>query len=98
VEIAPVLRRNRSRVFLASKSDSRDYDGFKRDLDRSLQVLQTNYVDLYQLDDLGPQELTNLRAIEAGAVRAAREAKDQKIIHAFGITGHSHRGTLRDVS
>ena len=92
--IAPVLGRNRSRVFLASKSDSRDYDGFKRDLDRSLQVLQTNYVDLYQLHDLGPQELTNLRAIEAGAVRAAREAKDQKVIHAFGITGHSHRGTL----
>ena len=92
--IAPVLGRNRSRVFLASKSDSRDYDGFKRDLDRSLQVLQTNYVDLYQLHDLGPQELTNLRAIEAGAVRAAREAKDQKVIHAFGITGHSHHGTL----
>ena len=35
--IAPVLERNRSRVFLASKSDARDYDGFKRDLDRSLQ-------------------------------------------------------------
>lgn len=65
--IAPVLGRNRSRVFLASKSDSRDYDGFKRDLDRSLQVLQTNYVDLYQLHDLGPQDLTNLGAIEAGA-------------------------------
>ena len=28
--------------------------------------------------------LANLRAIEAGAVRAAREAKDQKVIHAFG--------------
>ena len=53
-------------------------------LDRSLQVLQTNYVDLYQLHDLGPQELTNLRAIEAGSVRAAREAKDQKVITPSG--------------
>jgi uncharacterized protein len=92
--IAPVLAGNRSRVFLASKSDARDYDGFKRDLERSLQVLRTDHVDLYQLHDLGPQELTNLGAIEAGAVRAAREAKDERIIRAFGITGHSHRGIL----
>jgi predicted aldo/keto reductase-like oxidoreductase len=92
--IAPVLVRNRSRVFLASKSDSRDYDGFKRDLDRSLQVLQTNYIDLYQLHDLGPQELNDLDAIEAGAIRAAREAKEQKLIRGFGVTGHSHRGIL----
>jgi uncharacterized protein len=92
--IAPVLASNRSRVFLASKSDARDYDGFKRDLERSMQVLRTDHVDLYQLHDLGPQELTNLGAIEAGAVRAAREAKDEGIIRAFGITGHSHRGIL----
>jgi predicted aldo/keto reductase-like oxidoreductase len=92
--IAPVLERNRNRVFLASKSDARDYDGFKRDLDRSLQVLRTSYLDLYQIHDLGPEELTNLDAIETGAVRAAHEAKDQKLIRAFGITGHSHRGIL----
>ena len=92
--IAPVLAGNRSRVFLASKSDARDYDGFKRDLERSLQVLRTDHVDLYQLHDLGPQELANLAAIEAGAVRAAREAKAENIIRAFGVTGHSHRGIL----
>jgi uncharacterized protein len=87
--IAPVLERNRSRVFLASKSDARDYDGFKRDLERSLQVLRTSYIDLYQLHDLRQDELASLSAIESGAVRAARDAKDQKIIHAFGITGHA---------
>jgi uncharacterized protein len=92
--IAPVLERNRSRVFLASKSDARDYEGFKRDLDRSLQVLRTNYIDLYQLHDLRQHELANLSAIESGAVRAAREAKDQKIIRAFGITGHASAGLM----
>ena len=94
--IAPVLERNRSRVFLASKSDARDYDGFRRDLDQSLQVLRTSYIDLYQLHDLGAEELANLSAIEAGAVRAARAAKDQKMIRAFGVTGHSHHGILID--
>ena len=94
--IAPVLERNRSRVFLASKSDARDYDGFRRDLDQSLQVLRTSYIDLYQLHDLGAEELANLSAIEDGAVRAARAAKDQKMIRAFGVTGHSHHGILID--
>jgi len=73
--IAPVLVRNRNRVFLASKSDARDYEGFKRDLDRSLQVLRTDHIDLYNLHDMQPHESANLSAIESGAVRAAREAK-----------------------
>ena len=92
--IAPVLARNRSRVFLASKSDSRDYDGFKRDLEQSLRVLRTDYIDLYQLHDLQPSESANLGSIESGAVRAAREAKEQNLIRAFGITGHSGAGML----
>jgi aryl-alcohol dehydrogenase-like predicted oxidoreductase len=92
--IAPVLERNRNGVFLASKSDARDYDGFKRDLEQSLRVLRTNYIDLYQVHDLRQHELANLSAIESGAVRAAREAKDQKIIRAFGITGHASAGLM----
>ena len=92
--IVPVLARNRNRVFLASKSDARDYDGFKRDLNRSLQVLRTDYIDLYLLHDMRPRELGNSSAIESGAVRAAREAKDQKIIRSFGVTGHSGAGIL----
>src|ERR1700740_1778770 len=92
--IAPVLARNRNRVFLASKSDSRDYDGFKRDLEESLRVLRTDYIDLYQLHDLRLRESSNLSEIESGAVRAAREAKEQKNIRAFGITGHSGASLL----
>src|ERR1700751_643308 len=65
--LAPVLARNRNRVFLISKSDARDYEGFKRDLNRSLQVLGTDYIDLYHLHDMRPHELANLNAIESGA-------------------------------
>lgn len=92
--IAPVLARNRGRIFLASKSDSRDYDGFKRDLEESLRVLRTDYIDLYQLHDLRSSEAANLGSIESGAVRAALKAKEQKLIRAFGITGHSGAAML----
>src|SRR5258708_17316904 len=81
--IAPVLTRNRRRIFLASKSDSRDYDGFKRDLEESLRVLRTDYIDLYRLHDLRPSESASLSSIETGAVRAAREAREQKTIRAL---------------
>ena len=92
--IAPVLTRNRDKIFLTSKSDARDYEGFKRELDRSLEVLRTDYIDLYHLHDLQPHELIHLTALESGAVRAAREAKDQKVIRSFGVTGHSGAGIL----
>lgn len=92
--IAPVLARYRDKIFLASKSDARDYEGFKLDLNRSLQVLGTDHIDLYHLHDMQPHELVNLGAIESGAVRAAHEAKDQKIIRSFGVTGHSGAGIL----
>lgn len=94
--IAAVLARHRNRVFLASKTDARGYDGFKRDLDRSLQVLRTDYIDLYHLHDMQPRKDRDLRAIEKGAIRAAREARDQKVIRAFGVTGHSGAGILID--
>ncbi|MBV9999766.1 MAG: aldo/keto reductase [Verrucomicrobia bacterium] len=94
--IAPVLARHRNRVFLASKTDARDYDGFRRDLEHSLQVLGTDHLDLYQLHDLRPRELASLAVLESGAVRAAREAKEQKLIGAFGITGHASAGILME--
>lgn len=94
--IAPVVASHRNLIFLASKTDARDYDGFRRDLERSLQVLRTDHLDLYQLHDLRPAEWADLSAIESGAVRAARQAKDQKLIGAFGITGHANSGMLTE--
>jgi aryl-alcohol dehydrogenase-like predicted oxidoreductase len=52
----------RSRVFQASKTDARDYEGFKRDLGRSLQVLRTDHIDLHQLHDMQPDKSASLSA------------------------------------
>jgi hypothetical protein len=75
--IAPVLARNRDKIFLASKSDALDYEGFKRDLDRSLQVLRTDYIDLYHLQDMQPHEEIIDRQTEPWGIKVtAVEVRD----------------------
>ena len=92
--IGPVVKQFRDRIFLVTKGDHRDYDGFRRDIETSLKNLQTDHIDLYHIHDLRPEWDPDLRVIEQGAVRAARKAKEEGIIRHFGITGHTEAGIL----
>lgn len=94
VMIAPALKGIRKQLFLSSKSGSRDYDGFLRDLETSLRNLQTDYLDLYLIHNLEPKKDTDLDQIENGAVRAARKAKEQGLIRGFGMSGHTEPDIL----
>ncbi|MDX9981725.1 MAG: aldo/keto reductase [Lentisphaeria bacterium] len=94
VMIAPALKGIRKQVFLSSKSGSRDYDGFLRDLETSLRNLQTDYLDLYLIHNLEPKKDTDLDQIGNGAVRAARKAKEQGLIRGFGMSGHTEPDIL----
>ncbi len=87
--IGPAVEKHRDRIFLVSKSGDRTYDGFKRDLETSLRNLRTDHIDLYHLHSLEPGKDADLGAIERGALRAAREAREQGVIRHLGITGHS---------
>ena len=88
VLIGPVVEKVRDQICLVSKSGNRSYDGFKADLELSLKNLRTDYLDVYYLHMLDPAADTDLDMIENGAVKAAREAKEQGIIGGFGVTGH----------
>jgi len=94
--IGPLVKKHRKDIFLVSKSARRDYDGFWRELEASLKDLQTDRIDLYHIHNLKPSRDGDLTRIEKGAVKAAREAKDQGIIKAFGITGHSGAAILME--
>ena len=96
VLIGPVVEKVRNQIFLVSKSPSRSYDGFKADLETSLKNLRTDRIDLYHLHNLNPANDTDLDLIENGAVKAARQMKEQGVIGNFGITGHSGTGILME--
>jgi aryl-alcohol dehydrogenase-like predicted oxidoreductase len=94
--IGPILKTVRDQVFMASKSGNRTYDGFMRDLETSLRNLQTDHLDLYHLHNFDPKKDKDLGKIEAGAVKAARKAKEEGIIKAFGVTGHTSPDILME--
>ncbi|GAB4108140.1 MAG: hypothetical protein Kow00105_14300 [Phycisphaeraceae bacterium] len=94
--IGPFVEKHRESIFLVSKSGYRDYDGFMREFETSLKNLRTDHIDLYHLHNFKPGQDDDLRAIENGAVRAARKLKEQGAIGAFGVTGHSGAQILMD--
>ena len=76
---------SRKNVFLVSKSDARDPQGMTRLLDRSLERMKTNYLDLYFVHGIsGIDELDN------GTKAWAQKAKAEGKIKFFGFSSHSN--------
>lgn len=90
--IAPVVEKRRKEIFLVSKSDSRDYDGFMRDVETSLKTLRTDRLDLLHIWNLPAN--ADLDAIEGGALKAVLKLKEEKVIGDYGISGHSGAAIL----
>ncbi len=83
-----VLPSWRDRIYLNSKTAARDYDGAWRELERSLERLQTNYLDSWQLHHVSFTDELDTIFSDRGAIKAVEEAKEQGLIKFSGITGH----------
>jgi aryl-alcohol dehydrogenase-like predicted oxidoreductase len=78
----------RAQVFQASKSPGRDKASALADLRQSLERLQTDYLDLWQIHDVRtPQDIASI-AGPGGALEAFVEAKASGIVRFIGVTGH----------
>lgn len=73
---------------LATKSMSRTKEAMARDIDTSLKNLRTDYIDLYQVHNVTPEQLEQVMA-PGGALEALMEAKAAGKIHHIGVTSHS---------
>lgn len=87
--LGKVLPSERSQLFLATKTSERSRDGAWRDLERSLQRLKTDHLDLWQFHGLAYDwDLDTILDSQQGAIKAAQEAKQQGVVRYIGITGH----------
>ncbi|MEM6433093.1 MAG: aldo/keto reductase [Cyanobacteria bacterium P01_D01_bin.115] len=89
--LGQVLPAVRSEVMIGTKTSRRDRDTAWRELERSLQRLQTDYIDLWQFHAITYYwDVDTLLDEQQGAIKAAEEAKEQGIIRAIGVTGHNN--------
>ncbi len=78
----------RDRFILATKSMARTEQAMAADIQRSLQNLQTDYIDLYQLHNPSAEQLTQAVS-PGGALEALLRARDAGQIGHLGVTAHS---------
>ena len=86
--IGKVMKNRRDEVFLASKTHKRSYSGTMELIERSLNRLQTDYLDLYQVHNVRTEEDLSEMFSKDGVIKALEELKDQGVIRNLGITGH----------
>jgi aryl-alcohol dehydrogenase-like predicted oxidoreductase len=92
--MGPTVERVRDQVFLATKTEKRRAEDAWRELNRSLELLHTDHIDLYQLH--GVWEFSELDKIFApgGAIEAFERARDEGLVKWIGITGHTERAPV----
>ena len=86
--IGQVMKDRRDEVFLATKTRDRSYDLSMRNLEQSLERLQTDNLDLWQLHNVRTQEDLDQIFASDGAIKALEKARDEKVVRFLGITGH----------
>ena len=91
LRLAPWLREHRNEFFLATKTGERTGDGARAELERSLQRLGVDHVDLIQLHNLVELDEWATAHGPGGAVTALAKARDEGLVRFIGVTGHGLR-------
>jgi aryl-alcohol dehydrogenase-like predicted oxidoreductase len=86
--IGPWMAAHRGDFFLASKTGKRTYAEAKAEIERSLNLLQVEQIDLLQLHCLIDEKEWETAMGSGGALEALVEARDAGRIRFIGVTGH----------
>jgi len=91
LRLGPWMPRIRDRIFLATKTGQRAATDSWAEINRSLERLQTDHLDLIQLHAVCDLDELDVVTGGGGALEAAVRARDEGLAGAVGITGHGHQ-------
>lgn len=88
LRIGPWMARHRRDFFLATKTGQRTARGAREELERSLERLRVDRVDLLQLHSLGHPDDWDQAMGPGGALEALVQARAEGLVGFLGVTGH----------
>jgi aryl-alcohol dehydrogenase-like predicted oxidoreductase len=91
LRIGPWMAEHRDRFFLATKTGRRSGDEARAELERSLERLRVDHVDMIQLHNLVEPDEWEVAHGPGGAVEALARARDEGLTRFVGVTGHGTR-------
>ena len=100
LRVAPWLKREPGRFFIATKTGARHAAEAREELHRSLDRLGVDHVDLWQLHNLADPIEWDTALSPGGVIEAAVQARDEGLVRFIGVTGHgsqiaaNHRRSL----
>ncbi len=91
LRIGPWMAEHRARFFLATKTGERRGDAARAELERSLERLRVDSVDLVQLHNLVEPDEWEVAHAPGGALEAMVRAQEEGLVGHIGVTGHGTR-------
>ncbi|MFZ0171234.1 MAG: aldo/keto reductase [Acidimicrobiales bacterium] len=91
LRLAPWMSQHRGEFFLATKTADRTGAAARASLERSLERLGVDHVDLIQLHNLVEEDEWQVAHGPGGAVEALMQARDEGLTRHVGVTGHGLR-------
>ena len=85
------MKQHRADFFLATKTRKRGYQEAWEDLQRSLDMLRVDQVDLWQMHGLTNQVGWERAMGPGGALEAFIEARGKGLVRFLGVTGHGNK-------
>ncbi|GAB6108661.1 aldo/keto reductase [Fusibacter bizertensis] len=93
-KLGPALRGKRKDIFLACKTEDRTASGSRKLLEESLEKLETDYFDLYQLHAVYDLEDVKKTFSPDGSFKTYLKAKEEGLIKHIGFSAHSTEAAL----
>jgi aryl-alcohol dehydrogenase-like predicted oxidoreductase len=87
--LGPALKKYRADIFLACKTTQRDAEGAKKELLRSLKILETDHFDVYQMHAISTQEELDRTFAPGGAMETFLWAKNEGLVRNIGFSAHN---------